>query len=91
MKETGIVRPVDKLGRIVIPKELRRLLNVENEKDSFEIFVENDTLVLKKHKTGCVFCDSTENTFVHEGHTVCRNCAKDLLTKALLPEGTEIE
>ena len=52
MKETGIIRPVDKLGRIVIPKELRKLMNVENEKDSFEIFVEGDSLVLKKYKAG---------------------------------------
>ncbi len=84
MKETGIVRPVDKLGRIVIPKELRKLLNVENEKDSFEIFVENDTLVLKKHNPGCIFCGSTENCFEHEGHTLCKNCAKDIVTKALI-------
>ena len=84
MKETGIVRPVDKLGRIVIPKELRKLMNVENEKDSFEIFVEGDSLVLKKYKAGCVFCDSTENCFSFEGHTVCKNCAKDIVTKALI-------
>lgn len=84
MKETGIIRPVDKLGRIVIPKELRKLMNVENEKDSFEIFVEGDSLVLKKYKAGCIFCDSTDNCFSFDGHTVCKNCAKNIVTAALV-------
>ena len=84
MKSTGIVRHVDKLDRIVIPKELRRLLNVENEKDSFEIFVEGDTLVLKKHNPGCMFCDTTENCFAYEGHTICKSCAQNIVTTALI-------
>jgi len=48
MKSTGIVRKVDELGRIVIPKELRRTLNI-NEKDSLEIYVDNDRIILKKY------------------------------------------
>lgn len=84
MKETGIVRPVDKLGRIVIPKELRRLMNVENEKDSFEIFARGDSLILKKHNPGCIFCDTTENCFTYEGHTICKNCAQNIVTAALV-------
>ncbi|WP_079527350.1 AbrB/MazE/SpoVT family DNA-binding domain-containing protein [Halobacillus hunanensis] len=49
MKSTGVVRKVDELGRIVIPKELRRTLQVE-EKTPLEIFVEDDKIVLKKYK-----------------------------------------
>ena len=48
MNEKGIIRPVDKLGRIVIPKELRRMLDVKNDIDSFEITVGEDCLILKK-------------------------------------------
>jgi len=48
MKSTGIVRKVDELGRIVIPIELRRTLDIE-EKDSLEIYVNEDTIILKKY------------------------------------------
>lgn len=49
MKSTGILRKVDELGRVVIPKELRRILAIEI-KDSIEFFVENDMIILKKYK-----------------------------------------
>ncbi|UOQ94474.1 AbrB/MazE/SpoVT family DNA-binding domain-containing protein [Halobacillus shinanisalinarum] len=49
MKSTGVVRKVDELGRIVIPKELRRTLQVE-EKTPLEIFVEDEKIILKKYK-----------------------------------------
>ena len=48
MKSTGIVRKVDELGRVVIPIELRRTLDIV-EKDSLEIYTDNDTIILKKH------------------------------------------
>ncbi|MFB5663740.1 AbrB/MazE/SpoVT family DNA-binding domain-containing protein [Alteribacillus sp. HJP-4] len=49
MKSTGIVRKVDELGRVVIPIELRRTLDIA-EKDALEIYVDNDRIVLKKYK-----------------------------------------
>lgn len=49
MKSTGIVRKVDELGRVVIPMELRRTLEIK-EKDAMEIYVENDKIILKKYK-----------------------------------------
>jgi len=49
MKSTGIVRKVDELGRVVIPVELRRTLDV-NEKDAMEIFIDNDKIIFKKYK-----------------------------------------
>ena len=58
MKSTGIVRRVDELGRIVLPIELRRILDI-GEKDALEIFVEGSTIVLKKYRPTCVFCDNT--------------------------------
>ena len=48
MKSTGIIRPVDKMGRVVIPKEIRKQLKVENDIDSFEIYMEDDKIILKK-------------------------------------------
>lgn len=51
MKSTGIVRKVDELGRVVLPIELRRTLDI-HEKDSLEIFVDNDKIVLTKYKPG---------------------------------------
>lgn len=60
MKSTGIVRKVDELGRIVLPIELRRTLNI-NEKDSLEIFVDNDRIVLQKYEPACIFCGNADN------------------------------
>ena len=57
MKTTGIVRGIDSLGRIVLPKELRT--NMHIDKDSkLEIFVEGDQIILKKHRPAgsCDFC-----------------------------------
>ncbi len=54
MKSTGIVRKVDELGRVVIPMELRRNLNI-TEKDALEIYVEGDNIILKKYTPGCAF------------------------------------
>ena len=54
MKSTGIVRKVDELGRIVLPIELRRNLDIA-ERDGMEIFVENDRIILRKYEPACVF------------------------------------
>ena len=61
MKTTGIVRGIDSLGRIVLPKELRT--NMHIDKDSkLEIFVEGDQIILKKHRPAgsCDFCGRSE-------------------------------
>ena len=59
MKSTGIVRQMDSLGRIVIPIELRRTLQIDKQ-DPIEIFVEGDKIILRKHRAACVFCVSTD-------------------------------
>lgn len=53
LKSTGIVRKVDELGRVVIPIELRRNLGI-SEKDSLEIYVDDDRIILKKFKQNMV-------------------------------------
>ena len=65
MKSTGIVRKVDELGRIVLPIELRRTLDIA-EKDALEIYVEGSTIVLKKYRPSCIFCDSSRDLMVYK-------------------------
>ncbi len=77
MKSTGIVRKVDELGRIVLPIELRRTLDIA-ERDALEIFVSEETIVLKKYQPTCVFCDSAKNISVFKGKNVCASCAAQL-------------
>ncbi len=77
MKSTGIVRKVDELGRIVIPIELRRTLDIA-ERDPLEIFVSEDTIMLKKFETSCIFCDSTKDIISFKGKNVCAKCASSL-------------
>jgi len=81
MKATGIVRKIDDLGRIVLPKELRKTMNI-NVKDPLEIFVENDgSIVLKKYEPACIFCGNANNTIEYKGKIVCRDCLKELIMK----------
>ena len=78
MKETGMIRPVDRLGRVVIPMEIRRRFNMENEGDCFEIFTEDDKIILKKYKPSCVFCGSLENVFTYNKQVICQDCIERL-------------
>lgn len=81
MKATGIVRKIDDLGRIVIPKELRTHLNAP-EKTPFEIFVSDDSIVLRKYKTaGCTECTDTEAKLYGESK-ICANCLDKLYDQA---------
>jgi transcriptional pleiotropic regulator of transition state genes len=73
MKTTGIVRQVDSLGRIVLPIELRRTLDIA-ERDSLEIYVEEDRIVLKKFAPSCIFCGRTEELVDFKGKKVCKPC-----------------
>ena len=77
MKATGIVRKVDELGRIVLPIELRRTLDIA-ERDSLEIFVSDDQIILKKFQPTCIFCDSAKNISVFNGKNICAKCLKEL-------------
>ena len=77
MKSTGIVRKVDELGRIVLPIEMRRTLDI-GEKDALEIYVEGSSVILKKYKPSCVFCDATKDITVFKGKNICPKCMKEL-------------
>lgn len=77
MKATGIVRKVDELGRIVLPIELRRTLDIA-EKDPLEIYVDGDSIVLKKYQSACIFCDSAHDVTKFKGKNICAKCLKEL-------------
>ncbi len=77
MKSTGIVRKVDELGRIVLPIELRRTLDIA-EKDSLEIYVDGSSIVLKKYQPACIFCDDAREVITFKGKNVCPACAREL-------------
>lgn len=78
MKSTGIVRKVDELGRIVLPIELRRTLDIA-EKDALEIYVDGSTIVLKKYRPSCIFCDSSRDyLMVYKDKNICPKCLKEL-------------
>ncbi len=68
---------MDELGRIVLPIELRRILSI-GEKDSLEIYVDGDTIMLKKYAPCCVFCNDTDAVVTYKGKNVCSTCLREL-------------
>ena len=81
MKSTGIVRKIDDLGRMVIPIELRKTMNI-NKKDPVEIFVDEENIILRKYEPACIFCNSTADNLEYEGRIICRDCIEKLNEKA---------
>ncbi len=77
MKSTGIIRKVDDLGRIVLPIELRRTLDIA-ERDELEIYMENDRIILQKFEPACIFCGSSRGLVTHHGKNVCQDCIRKL-------------
>lgn len=77
MKSTGIIRKVDDLGRIVLPIELRRVLDI-SERDELEIYMENDRIILQKFEPACVFCGSSRNLISYRGKNVCKDCVRKM-------------
>ena len=73
MKATGIVRKLDQLGRIVLPKELRTTLDIE-ESGPVEIFVDGSDIVLRKYQPSCIFCNETSDVQQVNGKNVCKKC-----------------
>ena len=77
MKSTGIVRKVDELGRIVLPIELRRTLNIA-ERDALEIYVDGASVVLKKYEPACIFCGSAKDVTLFREKNICATCFREL-------------
>ena len=77
MKSTGIVRKVDELGRIVLPIELRRTLDIA-ERDELEIYLDDDKVILKKYEPSCIFCGSSCGLVSYQGRNVCMECIENM-------------
>ena len=80
MKATGIVRKIDELGRVVLPIELRRTMNLV-VRDPVEIFLEGDSIVLRKYEAACLFCGGTHNLTSFRGKQICAECLRQLREK----------
>lgn len=77
MKSTGIVRNIDELGRIVVPKEIRQRFGIAKN-DPVEIYVENESIILRKYTPVCHFCGSTEEISEYKDKCICRACVKEI-------------
>ena len=80
MKSIGIVRKIDELGRIVLPIETRRQLELE-PKDGVEIFVDEDRIILKKYQPCCMFCNDGDDILLFKEKKICRKCLMELKGK----------
>ena len=77
MKATGIVRRIDKMGRIVLPAELRRTMDI-GDQETLEIFTDGSSIVLKKYAPACIFCDSGRKVSLFKGKNICARCLRQL-------------
>ena len=80
MKQIGYVSKIDTLGRVVIPKPVRQMFNLEKE-DAIEILPKDNGLLIRKYQPTCLFCGEIDNVITHEGITVCENCVKRMAKK----------
>lgn len=66
---------MDELGRIVLPIELRRTLDIA-EKDALEIYVEGASIILRKYQPSCIFCGDAKNVINYKGKNICQSCLR---------------
>ena len=77
MKSTGIVRHIDNLGRITLPIELRKTLDMACG-DPLEIYTEGNSVILRKHESSCVFCGNNRKVTIYKDKCICDNCRREL-------------
>ncbi len=77
MKATGIIRNIDELGRLVIPKELRKKLDMPVG-SPVEISAEGNKITLSRYYAGCYFCGSMDALCDHKDKKICRACIKEI-------------
>ena len=77
MKSTGIVRHIDNLGRITLPIELRKTLDMACGAP-LEIYTEGNSVILRKHESSCVFCGSNKKVTLYKDKCICDNCRREL-------------
>lgn len=77
MKSTGIVRRVDELGRIVVPIELRRSLDI-GDRDTVEMYLEGENIIIRKYQPSCVFCGTTNDITLYREKMLCLECIEKI-------------
>lgn len=77
MKTTGIVRKIDELGRIVLPKSIREILEIR-EKDPVEISIDGNKVILTKYQPSCIFCGSSDNVISYCDKRICEECIEKI-------------
>lgn len=77
MKSTGVIRRVDELGRVVIPIEIRTQFGI-SEKDPMEIYVDGNSIILKKYEPNCIFCGNSKKMIEYDGKSICKKCANNI-------------
>lgn len=90
MKATGIIRRVDDLGRIVLPKELRQTMGIRTG-DHMEIYTDADNIILRKYAPGCAFCGSVNDIRYIHSTPVCGACAYNMQMLYRTAEGSDDE
>lgn len=78
MRAIGCVRQIDKLGRLVLPVDIRKSLNITDGVDSVEFFIDDDKIIIKKYRPACVFCNSAEDIVDYKSQTICQACLDEL-------------
>ncbi len=78
MKRAGHLCRIDKLGRVVIPKQLRDSFDIDAD-DVIEIFTDDNAIILKKYTPTCAFCGEDEDVIEYKGKAICKNCMNELL------------
>lgn len=81
MKSTGIFRRIDALGRFVLPKELRNNLGIQ-QNDLLQIFLDGDSIVLRKSQASCILCGETDELTDFRDKKICRSCLEALKHQA---------
>ena len=77
MKRTGMIRQLDELGRLTLPIELRRSMDL-SQHDALEITLENDAIVLRKYEPNCIFCGGAKDLREYQGKQICAKCAQSI-------------
>ena len=77
MKSLGMVRKIDELGRIVLPIEIRRQLDI-NPGDGVEMFSDKGRIILQKYAPSCIFCGEADGIVTYKEKRVCTACLQEM-------------
>ena len=78
MRSEGIVRNIDSVGRIVLPRDLRERLGLTAENSALEIFTDGDKIIFKKYVPTCIFCNNADDIIVYKGNNICKECVEKM-------------